>query len=163
MLALLGSALLAVLCPKAAAPVILWNDSPSVPIGLYRLTSRLSQTAALAVIRLPEPLRVLAETRGYLGKGALLIKPVVASAGDTVCRHGALVTINGRIAARARTLDAAGRSLPAWSGCFKLGASDMFVLSADPDSFDSRYMGPIARGHVVGFALPIWVGPSRAD
>jgi conjugative transfer signal peptidase TraF len=149
--------LLAALCSKAGAPVILWNASPSVPIGLYRLTSRPPQTAALAVIRLPEPLRVLAEARGYLRKGVLLIKPVVADTGDTVCRHGALVTINGRIAARARTLDAAGRSLPAWCGCFKLGASDIFVLSADPDSFDSRYMGPIDRGHVVGFALPIWV------
>jgi conjugative transfer signal peptidase TraF len=156
-LALLGIALLAVLCPKAGAPVIVWNASPSVPIGLYRLTSPPPETAALAVIRLPEPLRILAESRGYLRKGALLIKPVVGGAGDTVCRHGALVTINGRIAARARTLDVAGRSLPAWSGCFKLGASHIFVLSADPDSFDSRYTGPIARGRVVGFALPIWV------
>ena len=155
-------AVLAVLCPKAGAPVLLWNASSSVPIGLYRLTSRPSQTAPLAVIRLPEPVQRLAETRGYLGKDALLIKPVVAGAGDTACRHGALVTINGRIAAHARTLDAAGRSLPAWSGCFKLGATDIFVLSADPDSFDSRYMGPIARGHVVGFALPIWVRQSRA-
>jgi type IV secretory pathway protease TraF len=111
----------------------------------------------LAVIRLPESLRMLAETRGYLGKGALLIKPVVAGAGDTVCRHGTLVTINGRIAARARTVDAARRSLPAWSGCFQLGATDIFVLSANPDSFDSRYMGPIDRANVVGFAQPIWV------
>jgi conjugative transfer signal peptidase TraF len=156
-------ALLAVQFPKAGAPVILWNASPSVPIGLYRLTSRPSQTAALAVIRLPEPLRILAETRGYLGKGVLLIKPIVAGVGDTVCRHGAQVTINGRIAARARILDAAGRSLPAWSSCFKLGVSNIFVLSADPDSFDSRYMGPIDRAHVVGFALPIWVRQSRAD
>jgi conjugative transfer signal peptidase TraF len=162
-LALLGIALLAVLCPKAGVPVMLWNASPSVPIGLYRLTSRPSRTAVLAVIRLPEPLRMLAETRGYLRKGALLIKPVAAGAGDTVCRHGALVTINGRMAARARTLDAAGRPLPAWSGCFKLGASDIFVLSADPDSFDSRYIGPIDRADVVGLALPIWVRQSRAD
>jgi conjugative transfer signal peptidase TraF len=157
MLALLAIALLAILCPKAGAPIILWNASPSVPIGLYRLTSRPSQTAALAVIRLPEPLRVLAETRGYLRNGALLIKPVAAGVGDTVCRHGALVTINGRIAARARTLDAAGRSLPAWSGCFRLRATDIFVLSADPGSFDSRYLGPIDPAHVLGFALPIWV------
>jgi conjugative transfer signal peptidase TraF len=156
-LALLGVASLAILVPKFGTPVILWNASPSVAIGLYRLTSRPSQTAALAVIRLPEPLRSLAEARGYLRTGALLIKPVAAGAGDTVCRHGALVTINGRIAARARTLDAAGRSLPAWSGCFELGPSDMFVLSADPDSFDSRYMGIIGRVHVMGFALPIWV------
>jgi conjugative transfer signal peptidase TraF len=163
MLALLGMALLAVLCPKVGAPLILWNASPSVPIGLYRLTSRPSQAAALVVIRLPEPLRALAETRGYLGKGALLVKPVVAGAGDTVCRHGALVTINGRIAARARTLDAAGRSLPTWSGCFRLRANEILVLSADPGSFDSRYMGPIDRGHVAGFALPIWVRQSGAD
>ena len=149
--------MLAVPCPKAGAPLILWNASPSVPIGLYRLTSRPSRKVALAVIRLPEPLRILAETRGYLRNGVLLIKPVVAGAGDTVCRHGALLTINGRIAARARILDAAGRPLPAWSGCFKLGASDIFVLSADPDSFDSRYMGPIDRADVLGFALPIWV------
>jgi conjugative transfer signal peptidase TraF len=154
--------LLGVLCPKAGAPVILWNASPSVPIGLYWLTSRPSQTAALAVIRLSEPLRILAETRGYLRKGALLIKPVVSDAGDTVCRQGALVTINGRIAARARTLDAARRPLPAWSGCVRLRASDIFVLSADPDSFDSRYTGPFARADVVGFALPIWVRQSRA-
>ena len=108
-LALLGIGSLAILFPKADAPVLLWNASPSVPIGLYRLTSRPPLTAALAVIRLPEPLRILAETRGYLRKGALLIKPVAAGAGDTVCRHGALVTVNGRIVARARTLDAAGR------------------------------------------------------
>jgi conjugative transfer signal peptidase TraF len=154
--------LLAILCPKAGAPVILWNASPSVPIGLYRLASRPPQTAPLAVIRLPEPLRVLAEARGYLRKGVLLIKPVVAGAGDTVCRHGALVMINGRIAARARSLDAAGRSLPVWSGCFKLGANDIIVLAADPDSFDSRYMGPIDSTDVVGFALPIWVRQSHA-
>jgi type IV secretory pathway protease TraF len=112
---------------------------------------------ALAVIRLPEPFRILAETRGYLRKGALLIKPVAAGAGQTVCRHGSLVTINGRIVAHARTLDAVARPLPAWSGCFRLAADQVFVLSADPDSFDSRYTGPIARAHIVGVAQPVWV------
>jgi type IV secretory pathway protease TraF len=102
-------------------------------------------------------LRILAETRGYLRKGALLIKPVAAGAGDTVCRHGQLVTINGRIVAHSRTLDAVGRPLPAWSGCFRLARNDIFVLSADPDSFDSRYLGPIDRAHVLGLALPVWV------
>jgi type IV secretory pathway protease TraF len=54
-------------------------------------------------------------------------------------------------------LDAAGRTLPAWSGCFRLAANDIFLLSADPDSFDSRYLGPIDRAHVLGLALPVWV------
>jgi conjugative transfer signal peptidase TraF len=162
-LALLAVASLALVFPKACAPVLVWNASPSAPIGLYRLTSRPPLTGALAVIRLPEPLRILAETRGYLRKGALLIKPVAAGAGDTVCRHGPLVTINGRIAAHARTLDTVGRQMPAWSGCFRLRASDIFVLSTDPDSFDSRYMGPIDRVHVLGLAQPAWVRPTRAD
>lgn len=154
---LVGIASLAVLFPKA--PVLLWNASPSVPIGLYRV-SRPSQMAALAVIRLPEPFKILAETRGHLRKGALLLKPVAAGVGDTVCRHGSVVAVNGRIMARARISDAAGRPLPAWSGCFRLGANDIFVLSGDPDSFDSRYTGPIDRAHVTGFALPIWVHPA---
>jgi conjugative transfer signal peptidase TraF len=149
--------LFALLFPKTGAPLFVWNASPSVPVGLYRLSSRPSQKAALVIVRLPEPLRILAETRGYLRRGALLIKPVAAGAGDTVCRHGSLVTVNGRAAAPANLFDAKGRPLPAWSGCFRLGASDIFVLSADPDSFDSRYTGPIDRAHVVGFALPIWV------
>ena len=156
-MALLGIGSLAILFPKAGAPVLLWNASPSVPIGLYRLTSGAPLAEALAVIRLPEPFRILAETRGYLRKGALLIKPVAAAAGDTVCRHGSLVTINGRIVARASAVDAGGRPLPAWAGCFRLAADQIFVLSADPDSFDSRYIGPIDRAHVVGFALPVWV------
>ena len=156
-LALLAVGSLALTFPKAGAPVLVWNASPSVPVGLYRLTSRPPFTEALAVIRLPEPLRILAETRGYLRKGALLIKPVAAGAGDTVCRHGPLVTINGRIVAHAGTWDAAGRPLPAWSGCFRLTADQIFVLSADPDSFDSRYTGPIAQAHVMGLAQPVWV------
>jgi conjugative transfer signal peptidase TraF len=156
-LALLAVGSLALTFPKAGAPVLVWNASPSVPIGLYRLTTRPPLTEALAVIRLPEPLRILAETRGYLRRGALLIKPVAAGVGDTVCRHGPLVTINGRIVARARTVDATGRPLPAWSGCRRLAADQIFVLSADPDSFVSRYIGPIDRARVVGFALPVWV------
>jgi conjugative transfer signal peptidase TraF len=156
-MAALGIGLFALLFPKAGAPLLVWNASPSVPIGLYRLTSRPSQTAALAVVRLPESLRIFAEARGYLRPGALLIKPIGADVGDTVCRHGALVTVNGLIVARARTLDAAGRSLPVWSGCFRLGATDIFVLSAVPGSFDGRYIGPIDHAHVMGFALPVWV------
>jgi conjugative transfer signal peptidase TraF len=159
-LALLGIGSLAILFPKAGAPVLLWNASSSVPIGLYRQTSGAPVAGALAVILLPESFRILAETRGYLRKGALLVKPVAAAAGDTVCRHGPLVTVNGRIVARASTVDATGRPLPEWSGCFRLGASDIFVLSADPGSFDSRYMGPLDRTHVLGIAQPVWVRPA---
>lgn len=156
-MALLALGSIALAFPKADAPALLWNASASVATGLYRLTSQPPLTRTLAAIRLPEPLRTLAATRGYLRAGALLIKPVAAGAGDTVCRHGQLVTINGRVAARTKTADQAGRLLPSWSGCFRLGPTDVFVLSQEPDSFDSRYFGPLERRHIVGTVVPLWM------
>jgi type IV secretory pathway protease TraF len=111
---------------------------------------------ALAVIRLPGPFLTLAHVRGYLPAGALLIKWVAGNTGDVVCRHGLIVTINGRTVAYARTADAVGRKLPRWSGCRRLKAAQVFVLSAEPDSFDSRYFGPVDRRNILGTALPVW-------
>jgi conjugative transfer signal peptidase TraF len=154
---LMALGLIALACPKSLAPALLWNASASVATGLYQLASQQPLKGALAVIRLPEPFETLAETRGYLRAGALLIKPIAAGAGDTVCRDGLVVTINGRVAARASTADPAGRLLPSWSGCFRLAPTDIFVVSHEPGSFDSRYFGPVERRHIVGMAVPVWV------
>jgi conjugative transfer signal peptidase TraF len=126
-------------------------------VGIYWLASAAPTTGELAVIRLPDALRTLAAARGYLGLTALLIKPVAAGLGDVVCRHGATVTINGKPAADARMADERGRPLLHWSGCTTLAASQVFVLSAAPDSFDGRYFGPINQSHVIGAAYPVWV------
>jgi conjugative transfer signal peptidase TraF len=155
--AILALGVLALAFPKANVPSLLWNLSPSVPVGLYRLTARPPVRHALAVIRLAEPYNRLARMRSYLPAGAPLIKPVAAGAGDLVCRRGSLVTINGRAVAVARDFDAAGRLLPHWSGCISLGTTQIIVLSSNPDSFDSRYIQAVDRGYVLGTALPIWV------
>lgn len=110
----------------------------------------------MAVIRLPEAVKTLADTRGYLPRNALLLKPVAAVAGDTVCRHGPFVTINGRFRAIADTKDARRRLLPRWRGCRHVATSELFVLSTTSGSFDGRYFGPIERGHVLGTAVLIW-------
>jgi conjugative transfer signal peptidase TraF len=138
-------------------PRLLWNASPSVPIGLYLLVDRPAAVGALAVVRLPEPILSLADARGYLPAGALLIKGVFGRTGDVVCRWGVSITIDGRAVARARSNDAARRPLPGWSGCRRLTRGQVLLLASEPDSFDSRYFGPIARSNVVGTALPIWV------
>jgi type IV secretory pathway protease TraF len=75
--------------------------------------------------------------------------------GDLVCRHGPTVTINGQTAAHASRADGLGRPLPQWSGCITLAAGQVFLLSTAPDSFDSRYFGPIDSAHVLGVAHPI--------
>ena len=152
----LSLAVFAIIWPKARAPAVLWNISPSVPTGIYWLTSRPPPPGALAVIRLPEPFLTLAHARGYLSATALLIKRIAGKAGDIVCRHGAIVTINRGTVAFARAADAAGRPMPAWSGCTRLHPAQAFVLSPEPGSFDSRYFGPVDRRHVLGTALPLW-------
>jgi conjugative transfer signal peptidase TraF len=162
MASVLAFNLLAVMCPKTDTPPLLWNLSPSVPIGLYGLIARPPGEGALAVIRLAEPLRTLADIRGYLPAGALLIKRVAATAGDMVCRHGPVVTINGRPVAGAKAADGTGQPLPRWSGCRRLKASQVFVLSPAPDSFDSRYLGPVDRRHVLGTAVPVWLGETSS-
>jgi conjugative transfer signal peptidase TraF len=154
---MLGLSVLAMAGPRANHPRLLWNTSPSVPVGLYWIAPAAPTTGELAVIRLPDALGALAAARGYLRETALLIKPVAAGMGDVVCRHGATVTINGQAAAHARTADARGRPLPHWSGCISLAPRQILVLSAAPDSFDGRYFGPIDRSDVVGAAHPVWV------
>ena len=119
-------------------------------------TKQVPAKGQLAVVRLPEAARALAHTRGYLPAGALLIKPVAAVSGDVVCRHGPLVWINGRLRAVAARSDRRQRTLPRWLGCRYLATSELFVLSTVKGSFDGRYFGPIARGAVLGTAVPLW-------
>jgi type IV secretory pathway protease TraF len=115
----------------------------------------------MAVIRLPEPYRSIAHTRSYLPAGILLIKPVVTRAGDAVCRLGPIVTLQWRLVAYARASDKLGRGLPRWSGCRRLRAHQIFLLSPHPDGFDSRYFGALERTDVVGTALPIFAAAAQ--
>jgi type IV secretory pathway protease TraF len=73
-----------------------------------------------------------------------------------VCRHAAMVTVNGHAVAWAHRADESGRALPRWTGCVTLTGAQVFVLSAVPGSFDSRYFGPVERVHVLGVGRPIW-------
>ena len=127
--------------PNAQPPIVVWNASRSVPIGLYYIIARPPLRDELAALRLPASMRSLANERGYLPTEMVLIKPVAAISGDVICRRGAIVTINDNPIAHALTADASGRPLPKWSGCFRADDQRFFVLSDDPDSFDGRYFG----------------------
>jgi type IV secretory pathway protease TraF len=86
-----------------------------------------------------------------------LIKPVLALAGQTVCRIGLIITIDGRERGVARERDHSGRPLPAWQGCRVIGAAEVFLMSPDvPASLDGRYFGPIPIATIAGRAEPLW-------
>jgi type IV secretory pathway protease TraF len=104
---------------------------------------------------LSQPWRDLAAARGYLSPDAWLIKPVVALAGDRVCRLNGKITINGRLAAVAQPEDKKGRALPEWEGCKTLAEGEVFLLSSTGGSFDGRYFGVTPRSALIANAVPV--------
>jgi conjugative transfer signal peptidase TraF len=141
-------------------PLLIWNASPSVPVGLYRVAYRFSPGLRdLVLVRLPEHIAHLATRRGYLPRSTYLVKPVAAIAGDRVCRFGAQIFVRHRLTVQTRARDWLGRPLPAWQGCRTLGAGQLFLLADHPDSFDSRYFGSIDAGQLIGIAILLW--PAR--
>jgi conjugative transfer signal peptidase TraF len=137
-------------------PRIIWNASHSVPIGLYRVDFQAPGRDDFALVRLPPGLAFLAKRRGYLRGTDYVLKPIAATIGDQVCRIDLAIVVRGTVVAIARRQDGANRPMPVWHGCRRLSAGELLLLSASPDSFDSRYFGPIARPDVIGRAKPIW-------
>ncbi len=140
---------------------LLWNASASVPLGLYRIDpGATARPGDLVAVRPSPTLTRFMAARHYVEANALLIKPVAAAASATVCRIGARVSIEGRAVASALPRDRFGRPLPTWSGCRRLRPGALFLIASfRPDSFDSRYFGPVDRGSIVGRAVPLWTWP----
>ena len=158
---LLAGTIAAATLLSAALPMpraFIWNATASVPTGLYHIRGTASLHAGERVAIDPPPrLRRFLATRGYLPDGAVLLKEIAALRGDTVCRTGALITINGEPAGTARARDSRGRALPGWTGCRVIAAGELFVMSRHaPGSFDGRYFGVLAQAAVIGRASPVW-------
>ncbi len=139
-------------------PLLVWNASASSPIGLYRVSAMdAPRRGTMVVAWLPDRIRRLAAERHFLPANVPLVKRVGASAGDRVCAAGDRIFINGRLAALRRRTDLAGRPLPWWEGCNRLGRGETFLLSTrGPASFDGRYFGIIGARLMVGEARLIW-------
>lgn len=155
---LAGAALVAAPAWHRADIRFIWNASASVPVGLYRIVpaDRINVTD-LAVVMPPAELAAFLAERGYLPRGLPLIKRVLALGGTEVCRHGNTIIAYGMSYGQARDHDTRGHPLPVWQGCRTLGHGEAFFMNWDsPDSFDSRYVGPLPVSTIVGRAVPIW-------
>ena len=141
---------------------LICNVSPSVPVGIYRFTPGAAKPGDLAVVHLPAALRAFADARGYLPRSLLLLKPVAATSGDVVCGIGPRLWIK-RASVPMRTVDGLSRPLPAWRGCRRLIPGEVFLLSPAPDSYDSRYFGPLDIRHVIGTAIPLFTFANRRE
>lgn len=140
------------------APRLIWNATASTPVGLYVLTSSTSpRVGDLVAVRPPAPIADVLARGGFLPRGVLLLKPIAALPGQTVCRTGDAVRIDGHAVGVALDRDHLGRPLPRWRGCRRLRANELFLMNpAVPQSLDGRYFGSLPATAVVGRALPIW-------
>ncbi len=140
----------------APAPRLVWNASASEPLGLYRIdVGAEPMVGDFVLVGPPEAVAALLAERGYLPRGVPLLKRVAAGEGALVCRSGVFVTVDGRFAARARPADRLGRALPRWLGCLRLARGEFLLLGSAPDSFDSRYFGPLRAESLIGTAHPL--------
>ena len=140
------------------SPLYIWNRSESVPVGLYRVqpASNYYVTQLLAV-RPPEPLATFVDLNGYLPTGTPMLKRVLALPGQTVCRDGSTISVDGIEMGKAQTRDSRGRPLPIWQGCDLVGEGQLFLMNwQSAVSLDGRYFGLTPSTAVVGRAHPVW-------
>jgi conjugative transfer signal peptidase TraF len=137
---------------------LLYNPSASVARGWYLvLPAKRLRVGMLAIARPPAWAAQLAAARDYLPITVPVIKRIAARDGERVCERAGVLSIDGRPVARALTADSAGRPLPAWRGCRDLRTNEFLLLGEDaPDSYDSRYFGPVVAGAIIGRAIPLW-------
>ncbi len=150
----------------AAMPMplaLLWNATASTPVGLYRLQApgALHDEELVAVMP-PAPIASFLAHGGFLPRGVPLLKHIAALPGQTVCRTGDTVTIDGIAAGIALDHDHLGRPLPRWRGCDRLGGGEVFLMNRGvPESLDGRYFGPFPAASIIGQAVPVWTPHSH--
>jgi conjugative transfer signal peptidase TraF len=140
------------------SPIYIWNSSASVPIGLYHVRAASSYyVTELVAIQPPEPLATYLDRNGYLPTGVPMLKRVLALQGQTVCRTGSTITVNGIAVGDAQERDSRGRTLPEWEGCRVIGEGELFLMNwQSAESFDGRYFGMTPAAAVIGQVVPVW-------
>jgi len=137
---------------------LVWNASASAPEGLYFVAPGAPvATGDFVVAKVPAAYRGFAARRHYIPVGVPLVKQVAAVPGDQICALGGEIFRNGIPLAARRARDGAGRPMPAWQGCVRLGPDRYFLLMAtQPASFDGRYFGVTDGRDILGKAHLLW-------
>jgi len=142
-------------------PRVLANVTPSEPPGLYIETGQSPGVGRIVAFRAPPAAFPYADARlSYLHRIPLL-KAIAAGPGDHVCSLSGRLAINGADRGPIARLDGAGRVLPRWRSCRRLAHGEFFLFSDRvPNSFDSRYYGPVNARAVLGVYAPVLMVPA---
>ncbi len=141
------------------SPQLIWNASASVPIGLYAVHPLgMLNRGDLVLVRPPQAIASFLHERGYLAMRLPMLKHVLALPGQSICRTGSTITVDGMTVGNALDHDRLGRSLPVWRGCRILGNGEVFLMNQQCESsFDGRYFGLLPASTIVGRLTPLWI------
>jgi conjugative transfer signal peptidase TraF len=138
------------------APVLLVNRSQSEPPGVWVISAQAAGPGRRIAFRIPEPGRAYAARAMPERLRSSILKSIIAGQGDHVCALKGRLVVNGRDLAPIADHDRHGAALPRWRGCRPLRGGEYFVFSSRiPNSFDSRYYGPVSSGDVIGVYRPL--------
>ncbi|OFA15479.1 hypothetical protein A4U49_12480 [Acidithiobacillus ferrivorans] len=174
-----GAPLLAVIIFVAwTAPHIMYNFTPSMPVGFYWIWrphgSIKAGDVVLACVPLDTPAAREGLRRHYLPTqqfGALrcpgdvypVVKPVAAVPGDTVTLSLAGVAVDHRLLPNTAIIQADPQDRPVRHmplGAYRVPASTFWLISGfNRLSFDSRYWGPVPRADILRLAVPFLTFP----
>ena len=160
--AVAASVILVATVTGAAIPMsgheLVFNDSPSVPRGLYwiRLGAEAAERGQYVVFLPPDTAATLIYGRGWLPESMPLLKPVGGVEGDSYCVTGDRFIVNDVDAGPVYFVDARGLPLPQMRGCWRVGHREFLPVSSHIDrSFDGRYMGAVSMSNVLGSGHPL--------
>lgn len=169
----LTAALLAIGAKTAFDAGYRLNETPSVPLGLWRIETPDRPLRRGDIVSVCPPDTLLFRTafeRGYLSRGRCpsglqpLLKPIAALSGDRVSISAGGVSVNGVLLKNSRALDhdRKSRSMPRVPyGQTIVGPGEVWLMSAsNAAGFDSRYFGQMPVSTIIGIAYPVWTCPS---
>ncbi|MGE0530768.1 MAG: S26 family signal peptidase [Hyphomonadaceae bacterium] len=136
----------------AGPDVILFNHSPSVPVGFYVRGAGDLERGMFVTVRARDVAPAEAAAHDYDDEGDRFIKRLAAVAGQHVCSDGRMLSVDGVEVAMVQNRADAPQG---WVGCRILASSEILLLGDSADSFDGRYWGPIRSDLIEGVWCPL--------
>ena len=143
------------------------NTTPSLPVGFYKVVDEPIASGAYVAFCPPQnAVFDMARDRSYINPGdcpggyGLLLKRVFAQYGDTVFIDQAGIYVNGEHLPNSAqlTADAEDQPLPQYHLDQRVLDNFEYLLLSDlnPQSFDARYFGLIARDQIRQVVRPVF-------